>query len=68
MSPIPRLGMCKRYRVFAVFNSKRVAMSMAWAKRGTEVPQYILQVVKNAKTYNSWDSLVVTHPTTNQPI
>ena len=26
---------------------------------------------KNAnknKTYNSWDSLVVTHPTTNQPI
>ena len=23
---------------------------------------------KKTKTYNSWDSLVVTHPTTNQPI
>jgi hypothetical protein len=22
---------------------------------------------KSKKTYNSWDSLVVTHPTTNQP-
>jgi Ulp1 family protease len=22
---------------------------------------------KKRKTYNSWDSLVVTHPTTNQP-
>ena len=28
----------------------------------------VIRLSQNAKTYNSWYSLVVTHPTTNQPI
>ena len=28
----------------------------------------VLEISKTQKTYNSWYSLVVTHPTTNQPI
>jgi hypothetical protein len=31
-------------------------------------PKKDIEMKKGAKTYNSWDSLVVTHPTTNQPI
>jgi hypothetical protein len=31
-------------------------------------PPKSIQTAKKSKTYNSWDSLVVTHPTTNQPI